>query len=138
LTAKYSREFPNVVVAGTLAPPFVTEFTDDQSLEMVNRINEVEPDVLWVGMSAPKQEKWIQANRTRLRACIAVPIGAVFDFYAGSIQRPGPLARALGLEWLVRLVREPRRLWRRTLISAPSFVVLLLRQHFGSRAPREG
>lgn len=122
-------EFPRIRVAGTYSPPFKTEFDAADTDEMVRRVNEAQPDVLWVGMTAPKQEKWIHRNRDRLAVDFAGPIGAVLDFYAGNIKRAGPVWQELGLEWLPRLVQEPRRLWRRNLVSTPSFVIRGIRHH---------
>jgi N-acetylglucosaminyldiphosphoundecaprenol N-acetyl-beta-D-mannosaminyltransferase len=130
-------EFPKVQVCGSYSPPFKPSFDREDTDEMIRRINEVSPDVLWVGMTAPKQEKWIHQNRHNLNVKFAGPVGAVFDFYAGNIRRAGPTWQNLGLEWLPRLIQEPRRLWRRNLISAPSFFVRSVRYHLARpRGPR--
>ena len=97
---------------------------------MRDAINEARPDVLWVGMTAPKQEKWIYENRSGLDVKFIGPIGAVFDFYAGSVKRSHPLFQRMGLEWLPRLIRQPRRLWRRNFISNPSFLLRVALQKF--------
>ena len=76
-------------------------------------------------MTAPKQEKWIYMNRDKLRAPVICAIGAAFDFYAGTVKRPGKFWIRMGLEWLPRLLREPRRLWRRNFISNPYFLLLV-------------
>jgi N-acetylglucosaminyldiphosphoundecaprenol N-acetyl-beta-D-mannosaminyltransferase len=83
--------------------------------------------VLWVGLTAPKQEKWIFAQRSDLAVNFAGPVGAVFDFFVGNIDRVGPAMQNLGLEWLPRLLQEPRRLWRRSLVSAPQFLLRTMR-----------
>jgi N-acetylglucosaminyldiphosphoundecaprenol N-acetyl-beta-D-mannosaminyltransferase len=130
-------EFPRVHLRGSYSPPFKSSFDSKDTDEMVRRINESAPDVLWVGMTAPKQEKWIHQNRHKLNVTFAGPVGAVFDFYAGNIRRAGPAWQNLGLEWLPRLIQEPRRLWRRNLISAPSFFVRSVRYHLPRpRAPQ--
>jgi len=115
-------EFPDIQQAGFYSPPFVTEFSADDCDAMIAAVNAVEPDVLWVGMTAPKQEKWILENRHRLKVKFIGAIGAAFDFYAGNVKRSHPMFQRLGLEWLPRLLREPRRLWRRTLVDAPVFL----------------
>ena len=97
-------------------------FSAEDNDRMVSAVNEASPDVLWVGMTAPKQELWIARNRHRLHVKIAAAVGAVFDFYAGQVKRPHPFFQRHGLEWLPRLVGEPRRLWRRTVVSAPIFL----------------
>ena len=124
---RMAMDFPCVKVSGTFSPPFKAEFEPHDTDEMIQRVNDSRSDVLWVGLTAPKQEKWIHENRHKLDVAFAGPIGAAFDFYAGNIKRAGPFVQKLGLEWLPRLVQEPRRLWRRSLISAPSFFVRSLR-----------
>jgi len=95
---------------------------------MISAINAARPDVLWVGMTAPKQEKWIHQNRHRLQVKFIGAIGAVIDFYTGRVKRSHPVFRKLGLEWLPRLLQEPRRLWRRMGVSAPIFVMEVVRR----------
>ncbi len=119
---RMALDYPNIRIAGTYSPPFKRSYSPAELDEMINSINAVEPDVLWVGMTAPKQEKWIYANRTRLNVRFAGAIGAVFDFYTGRVKRSHPLFQRLGLEWLPRLVQQPRRLWRRMFVSAPIFL----------------
>jgi N-acetylglucosaminyldiphosphoundecaprenol N-acetyl-beta-D-mannosaminyltransferase len=122
IRARSADEFPNVAIVGTCSPPFRQSWSEAETTAMVDAINAAEPDVLWVGMTAPKQEKWIRQNHHRLHVRFAAAIGAVFDFYAGNVKRSHPLFQRAGLEWLPRLVQEPRRLWRRTFVSAPVFL----------------
>ena len=91
---------------------------------MISAVNSFAPDALFVGMTAPKQEKWVHEHRDRLNAPLICPVGAVFDFYAGTVRRSGEFWIRMGLEWLPRLIREPKRLWRRNFISTPLFLVL--------------
>jgi len=128
IASRLRRDFPAVQLCGTLSPPF-GEWGADEDSAMVAEINAARPDVLWVGMTAPKQEKWVVANRHRLRAPVIGSIGAVFDFYAGTLSRAPAWIRRLGFEWLYRLAKEPRRLWRRYLVSSPRFVVLVIWRH---------
>jgi N-acetylglucosaminyldiphosphoundecaprenol N-acetyl-beta-D-mannosaminyltransferase len=123
---KMAEQFPNIRVTGTYSPPFKPEFSESDNDKMIRAINASSPDVLWVGMTAPKQEKWLLANQDKLNVNFAGPIGAVFDFYVGNIERAGPFWQNLGLEWLPRLVQEPRRLWRRVLVSGPRFIIRTL------------
>jgi N-acetylglucosaminyldiphosphoundecaprenol N-acetyl-beta-D-mannosaminyltransferase len=109
-------------VAGTFSPPYKPEFSPAELDMMIAAINAVRPDVLWVGMTAPKQEKWIYQNRHRLQVKFIGAVGAVFDFYTGRVKRSHPIFQNLGLEWLPRLLQEPRRLWRRMGVSAPIFI----------------
>lgn len=119
---RFSLDYPNVEVVGTYSPPFKSEYNSVEIQEMISAINSASPDVLWVGLTAPKQEKWIADNLPNLNIRFAGAIGAVFDFYTGKVKRSHPMFQKLGLEWLPRLVQEPRRLWRRMGISAPIFV----------------
>lgn len=120
--AERSRsEWPNVCLAGYVAPSFGEHIPGDEGAEIVGAINASGADVLWVGMTAPKQEKWIDQNVHQLKCGLACGVGAVFDFYAETFRRPGVVAQRFGLEWAVRLCRDPRRLWRRSLVSAPVF-----------------
>ena len=125
---RFALDFPGVRVAGTCSPPFRLEFSEEENRVMVEVVNEANPDVLWVGMTAPKQEKWLGCNRGQLMVRISAAVGAVFDFYTGKVQRSSPTFQRLGLEWLPRTLREPRRLWRRTLLSHPSFMARVLAQ----------
>jgi N-acetylglucosaminyldiphosphoundecaprenol N-acetyl-beta-D-mannosaminyltransferase len=119
---KVRAEFPGVILAGSHAPPFKPEFSAAERAAMIAAINAAAPDVLWVGMTAPKQELWLHDNLDRLEVKVAGAIGAAFDFYAGRAKRSSAVFQHLGLEWLPRLVREPRRLWKRTFVSAPIFL----------------
>jgi len=125
--ARMARDFPRLRVAGTLSPPFAERFGADEEAAMVRAVNGARPDALWVGMTAPKQEKWIARNREALEVPAVAAVGAALDFFAGTARRPGPAMRRLGLEWLGRLAREPGRMWRRTLVSGPVFCGLVLR-----------
>lgn len=127
-TERLRKDFPNIRIAGIFSPPFRAEFSDEDDRVMVEAINCAKPDVLWIGMTAPKQEKWIYLNKDKLDVKFIGAIGAVFDFYAGEVKRPASVFRDHGLEWMPRLLREPRRLWRRNLVSAPKFLFQVLRQ----------
>lgn len=118
---KIKKEYPNISV-GSYSPPYKPVFTDKENIQIIDSINEFNPDVLFVGMTAPKQEKWVYEHKDHINANVIASVGAVFDFYAGTIKRPGTFWINLGLEWLPRLVREPKRLWQRNLISTPKFV----------------
>ena len=112
---RLKQEFPNIRFK-SYSPPFKSKFSNEENSEMIHVINEFNPDVLFVGMTAPKQEKWAYDNKNKLKTGLICSIGAVFDFYAGTVQRPGKIWVALGLEWLGRLLKEPRRMWRRYIV----------------------
>ena len=133
MTSRFAREFPKLEIAGSHSPPFAEEFTQAQMDGMVERVNQAKTDVLWVGMTAPKQELWIHENLPRLEVKFIGAIGAVFDFFAGTKERPALFYQKLGLEWLVRVMREPRRLGHRVLVSVPQFARIAARHAIASR-----
>lgn len=128
LSVRIQNNFPAVRIAGMLSPPFKSVFSESEIDKMVSEINAVEPDVLWVGMTSPKQDIFIYSNLNRLRVRFAAGVGAVFDFYTGRVKRSHPIFQKLGLEWLPRLLQQPRRLWRRMFVSAPIFVWHLFKE----------
>ncbi|MGJ8735326.1 WecB/TagA/CpsF family glycosyltransferase [Zobellia laminariae] len=111
---RISIEYPNISI-GTYSPPFKPAFSLEENAKMLEEVNQFKPDVLFVGMTAPKQEKWSYTNKEFLNAKTICSIGAVFDFYAGTIERPSEIWINLGLEWLGRLLKEPKRMWKRYL-----------------------
>lgn len=118
---KAKREYPAITLK-TYSPPYKQEFSEEDNKYMMNAINGFQPDVLFVGMTAPKQEKWAHKHYEKLQVGHICCIGAVFDFYAGSIPRAPQWMIHLGLEWFYRLVREPNRMWRRYLIGNLIFI----------------
>lgn len=121
------RDFPNVSMSW-FSPPFKEEFSQADSSLMIEKVNAFAPDILFVGMTAPRQEKWVYRNQDRINAGHIASIGAVFDYYAGTIKRPSEFWIKLGLEWFVRMLGEPRRLWKRTFVSAPYFLWHVIKQ----------
>ena len=109
------------------SPPYKASFSKDDNSKMREAINTYQPDILFVGMTAPKQEKWVHQNKEVIDAKIICSIGAVFDFYAGTVKRPGLFWQKIGLEWLPRFLKEPRRLARRNFISTPVFIFDVLK-----------
>jgi N-acetylglucosaminyldiphosphoundecaprenol N-acetyl-beta-D-mannosaminyltransferase len=138
LAQRLADRFPGLKVAGTLSPPF-RPLTSEEDAEVVERINAAAPDILWVGLSTPKQERWMAAYLGRLRVPVMVGVGAAFDMHAGLLPQAPGWMQASGLEWLYRLYREPRRLWRRYLRNNPRFVLAILRRPpriMGTRSSR--
>ena len=120
--------YPKIRVV-TYSPPYKSVFSPEESQAMVDAVNAADPDLLWVGMTAPKQEKWLDEHWDELDIhCHAGAIGAVFDFFAGTVERAPRKWIDLGLEWLYRLIQEPRRTWRRYLVDNPKFLWLVLRE----------
>ena len=125
-----TQDYPDLEVV-TLSPPYVKDFSEEQSREMVEAINAADPDLLWIGMTAPKQEKWTYQHWNELNIhCHCGCIGAVFDFYAGTVKRAPLWWQRHGLEWLHRLISEPRRMWRRYLIGNTKFLWYMLGEKF--------
>ena len=119
-------EFPNLKVHN-YSPPYKPFFSEEDSQRMIELINAVKPDVLFIGMTAPKQEKWAYTYFNELDTQLVCCIGAVFDFYAGNVQRAPQWAIKIGLEWLFRLLKEPTRLSKRYIIGNTKFVFSILR-----------
>ncbi len=126
ITERIHTEHPQIRV-GTYSPPYRDRFSQEETTAMITAVNAFKPDVLFVGMTAPKQEKWIAANRKQLQARLISGIGAVFGFYGGTTPRPPKWMISMGLEWLGRLIKEPRRMWKRNFISTPKFLSDIIR-----------
>lgn len=133
IRSKAAIEFPHVKVE-TYSPPFKDIFNDEDNASMLEAIRQFNPDVLFIGMTAPKQEVWAYQHLEQIQAKHICCIGAVFDFYAGTIHRAPQWIIRIGLEWLYRLGSEPKRLWRRYLIGNAQFVFLILKEKFRSLA----
>jgi putative colanic acid biosynthesis UDP-glucose lipid carrier transferase len=118
---RLSTQYPNIK-AEFYSPPFVSEFSDEDNWKMLKAINSFCPDVLFIGMTAPKQEKWAYLHKEQIESKIICSVGAVFDFYAGTVIRSGKFWINLGLEWLPRLLKDPKRLWKRSLYYGPEFI----------------
>jgi len=125
IEARIKKEYPNIQVK-SYSPPFKPTFTKEENEHIVSEVNAFEPDVLFVGMTAPKQEKWLHEHKEALNFKVASCIGAVFDFYAGTVERPSQIWLDLHLEWLGRLLKEPKRMWKRNFVSTPLFLADLL------------
>ena len=121
LAAKLARQFPGLQVVGVFSPPF-RPLTPDEDAQVARRIRDAQPDVLWVGLSTPKQERWMYEHRESVEAPVMVGVGAAFDLNTGRLRQAPRWMREHGLEWLWRLLMEPRRLWRRYLLGGAEFV----------------
>jgi len=119
-----------IVVAGTYCPPF-RPLTDKELNDVRSRIEATVPDILWVGLSTPKQEKWMNQNRAQLSVPVMLGVGAAFDFNCGKSRQAPRWMRENGLEWLFRLTTEPKRLWRRYLLLVPKAPSLALLESAG-------
>lgn len=130
LAQTMARRFPGLRIAGTHCP----EFRPAKTLEeptVIEKINAVEPDIVWVGLGSPKQDWWVGQHRPLLDAPVLIAVGAAFDFHTGRVPQAPRWMQANGLEWFFRLAQEPRRLWRRYLINNPLFIAYILMQALG-------
>jgi N-acetylglucosaminyldiphosphoundecaprenol N-acetyl-beta-D-mannosaminyltransferase len=127
LASRLQERFPGLRIAGTYSPPF-RPVTAEEDEAIVARINDARPDLVWVGLSTPKQERWMDAHVGRLAAPAMLGVGAAFDIHAGNLRQAPRWMQRNGLEWLYRLYREPRRLWRRYLRNNPAFVLAVMRR----------
>jgi N-acetylglucosaminyldiphosphoundecaprenol N-acetyl-beta-D-mannosaminyltransferase len=125
LSHELQSRFPGVQVAGIYSPPF-RQLSQEEDDAITAEINRVGPDVLWVGLGCPKQERWMREHRDKLRVPVVVGVGQAFDIHSGEAPQAPIWMRKNGLEWLYRLYREPRRLWRRYLIYNTKFIFSLL------------
>jgi N-acetylglucosaminyldiphosphoundecaprenol N-acetyl-beta-D-mannosaminyltransferase len=132
LQAELSRRFPRAVIAGAHAPPFRPAGAPETA-SVIAAIDNSGADILWVGLSTPKQELWMMNHRPLLRIPVLIGVGAAFDFHAGLLRQAPPRLQRLGLEWAFRLAMEPRRLFMRYARNNPAFLVLLLAEKLGLR-----
>lgn len=120
--------YPNIHIE-TYSPPYKPEFTIEENTAIINAINKANPDLLWIGMTAPKQEKWTYSHWNELNIhCHVGTIGAVFDFFAGTMQRAPIWWQEHSLEWLYRLLKEPKRMWRRYIIGNTLFIYNIIKE----------
>jgi N-acetylglucosaminyldiphosphoundecaprenol N-acetyl-beta-D-mannosaminyltransferase len=132
LVVRGEAVFPRVSVTKAISPPY-GDWSAETNQRFVDEINQSNSDVLWVGMTAPKQEKWVRENQHKLNCGVVGSIGAVFDYFAGTVRRAPDWVCDMGLEWAYRLSREPKRLWHRTFVSAPQFLGLAMTEALRGR-----
>ena len=128
---KATQKYPNIRVE-TYSPPYKPQFDEAENQAILAAIHAADPDLLWIGMTAPKQEKWLYSQWDRLDIhCHTGAIGAVFDFFAGTINRSPQWWLDHNVEWLYRLIKEPSRMWKRVFVSGPVFLGEILKERFG-------
>lgn len=132
LAQSLRTRFPGLEIIGTYSPPFGPTMVEEDR-KIVDAINAAAPDIVWVGLSTPKQEKWMHAHRDRLRVPVLIGVGAAFDINSG-MKRQAPIwMREHGLEWLFRLMQEPQRLWRRYILYGSQFIFYVVLELLRSR-----
>jgi N-acetylglucosaminyldiphosphoundecaprenol N-acetyl-beta-D-mannosaminyltransferase len=134
LTLRLRQLHPGIQIVGGYSPPF-RDLTAEEEDRLVEQINDARPDVLWVGIGVPKQEKWMARMRERLDVPVMCGVGAAFDFHAGRISMAPAWMQEHGLEWIYRIAQEPRRLLPRYLYFNPRFVLAFARQYLAERRP---
>jgi N-acetylglucosaminyldiphosphoundecaprenol N-acetyl-beta-D-mannosaminyltransferase len=127
LKYRLEQKFQGLRILGTLSPPF-RQMTEAEDKELVQLINRLAPDIIWVGLSTPKQERWMADHVDRLNARVMIGVGAAFDFHAGLLKQAPTWIQKMGLEWFYRVCMEPRRLAKRYLKNNPRFVYMVLKQ----------
>ena len=133
LAERLRLKFPKLNIAGSFAPDF-RGVNQPESEEVLTRINQANPDILWVALGSPKQDYWMHLHRSKLKVPVMIGVGAAFDFLAGTKPQAPLWMRRCGLEWLFRLLCEPRRLWKRYLLGNAQFIYLLIKDAFRNRA----
>lgn len=128
IVKRTAEVYPHLKIV-TYSPPYKPEFSEEDNKAIVEAINAADPDLLWIGMTAPKQEKWTYSHWNELNIhCHVGTIGAVFDFFAGTVERAPMWWQRHGLEWLYRLLKEPKRMWRRYIIGNTLFLWNMLKE----------
>ena len=128
IVKRAAEVYPHLNVV-TYSPPYKPEFSDEDNKAIIDAINAANPDLLWIGMTAPKQEKWTYSHWSELNIhCHVGTIGAVFDFFAGTVERAPVWWQRNGLEWLYRLLKEPKRMWRRYIIGNALFLWNMMKE----------
>lgn len=128
IVTRAAEVYPHLKIV-TYSPPYKPEFSEEDNKAIIEAINAVNPDLLWIGMTAPKQEKWTYSHWNELNIhCHVGTIGAVFDFFAGTVERAPIWWQRHGLEWLYRLLKEPKRMWRRYIIGNTLFLWNMLKE----------
>lgn len=132
LRANIERDYPGHRIAGTYSPPF-RKLSEQEDNEIVDMINAANPDVVWVGLGCPKQDIWGYTHKARLKAKAVIGIGAAFGFFAGTVARCPDFWGDHGLEWAYRLMKEPKKLWKRDLLEGPAFLWHVFLEQAGLR-----
>jgi N-acetylglucosaminyldiphosphoundecaprenol N-acetyl-beta-D-mannosaminyltransferase len=130
LEKNLTKRFPGLKVVGTYTPPF-RPLSSHEEQELIKLVHDARPDIFWVGLGTPKQEKFMAQYLDKLDTKLMIGVGAAFDIHSGQTRQAPRWMQRSGLEWLFRLLQEPRRLWRRYLINNPLFLYRITLQFFG-------
>lgn len=124
LSERLQENYPKIRIAGMEAPPF-RDLTKEEDAACIDRINQTEPDIVWVGLGAPKQERWMYAHKDSIKG-LMIGVGAGFDFHAGTVKRAPKWMQNIGMEWFYRLCQDPKRLWKRYVSTNVRFIRLII------------
>lgn len=130
------KRFPGLKVAGTYSPSFGFDKKEDENKMIVQMIRDAKPDILFLGLGSPKQEKWIDKYRHDVQVPVSISVGISFDYVAGTVRRAPVFMQHVGLEWFWRLLMEPKRLWRRYLVDDPVFFSMVWKQKVSSKTEK--
>lgn len=128
LKEKCESLYSGIKISGIYTPPFAKKFTEEENAKMIDLVNDAHPDILWVSLSAPKQDYWINEHFDKLNAKIIIGVGGAFEITAGLIKRAPVILQKSGLEWFYRFYKEPTRLFKRYFVEAPLFLPVVLKQ----------
>lgn len=128
MAQKFLKRFPNIQIEGIYSPPFCEKFSEHENNKIIEMVNNSKTDILWVSFGCPKQEIWIIENLDRLKVPLVVGVGAAFDFHSQNIKRAPKIVQNMRIEWLYRILKEPKRLWKRYFNGGIEFTKLILRQ----------
>ncbi len=132
LRDRLKARFPGLAIVGTMSPPF-RPMTEHEEKSFSSLLDAVSPDILWVGLSTPKQERWMAQHCAKMNTKVMIGVGAAFDFHAGLVRQAPRWVQRIGMEWFFRLCIEPRRLWRRYVRNNPRFIIKVAAQILGLR-----
>lgn len=121
LKTNITRDYPGIQIVGMHSPPF-RPLNEEEDRQICKEINDLHPDLVWVGIGAPKQEIWMWEHQKKLKGCVMLGVGAGFDFFAGTLDKAPKWMEEASIEWLYRLIKEPKRLWRRYMIGGLKWV----------------
>ena len=121
-----TNRYPQIRIAGMYSPPF-RDLTEEEDKKICDEINKLKPDYVWVGIGQPRQDYWIEKHKTLLINTTILGVGAAFDFFAGTLDRAPGRIQKLGLEWLYRFIKEPKRLWKRYFLGSFKYIYYCIR-----------
>ena len=133
LRKNLERDYPGIAIVGMYSPPF-RPLTEEEDRAVIQMVNDAKPDFLWAGIGAPKQEIWIMKHQKSIHNCVMLGVGAGFDFFAGTLNKAPKWMEEYSLEWLFRLIKEPKRLWRRDVLGGFKYLYYSVQFKLKNRA----